>query len=270
MSFDKYQVRSVAMAFDHAKAGLGANQVNLELRRNMNAEREIITTLKDMGQDRLVNLTSCFDDARISFAFYAGDGIVAKVIPKDFDTDDQFIHHLPAITSHTVRGELDDFSIKLYPWVPGSYTTQKDVETLRTTMNAVGENFSNGDDTPRNVHKMPDKNGTLVGIDSNMYISAYNGKNTPPELLEHWNRYLALMFPVYKESRVPEQTQDTDFQFRSIHDREAGIVGFDAMRYLEDGKDPIIMAAENPHVQKKSFWGSIFGSWGASNQHEPG
>lgn len=262
MSSDKHKIRSTVMAFDHAKASLGPNETNLQLRRNYGAEQEIITKLSDMGQNRLVNLTHCFNDARISFAFYAGNGIVAKVIPSSYDDRTDYIHHLPHITEDRVKGQLDDFTIKTYPWVPGCYTTKEDVEELRSILSTVGMNYSLGDDTMRNVHKLPDKNQTLIGIDSSMYTSAYNGETVPDGLQAKWQEYLETVFPIYKERVIPAQTQDTNFNFISLHDREASLVGFDAIRFVERGEDPILtQAPPEPVAEKKSFFDSLFSGW---------
>lgn len=80
---------------------------------------------------------------------------------------------------------------------------------------------------PRNVHRMPDKIGTLVGVDSNMYVKKSHNLGVPTHLVEAWNKYIHEMYPIYDLGEVPAQTQDTDFSFHSIHNRDTNIIGFD-------------------------------------------
>ena len=132
--------------------------------------------------------------------------------------------------------------------------------------------FLVNDDDPRNIHTMPDEHHTLVGIDASMYTSAHNGRRNSPELEAAWKKYIETVFPIYKTGKIPHQTPDTDFQFRSLHDRESGILGFDSERFLEEGKDPIIRATNKLTNETQSIWQRLFGWNGNNNEpnaHEP-
>ena len=108
---------------------------------------------------------------------------------------------------------------------------------------------------------MPDEHHTLVGIDASMYTTAHNGRSRSPELEQAWRQYIETVFPIYKTKKIPKQTPDTDFQLRSIHDRESGILGFDSVRFLEEGKDPIVRATNKLTTETQSIWDRLF-SWG--------
>ncbi len=271
---DKNKVRPVSMAFEVAKQELGGpprtNAMVALLNADWRAEAQITSAIKAMGQHHLVNLTHSYEESAMSLAFYAGDGIVTKVMRASEHDKSQPIYNVPEISSTRLETELDNVVINTYPWVPGSFTPEHEIEQLRTKMQTVGLDFSNGDDQPRNFHKMPDKQGTLVGIDASMYTSAYNGKQHPEELKQYWRQYMETMFPVYREGVTP-QSAETSFAFRSIHDRQTGIHGFNSDLYIVKGEDPIIRdAAEELTQETKSIWNRLFGSWGAKpDAHEP-
>lgn len=267
----KHEVRSAHGAFDAACAGLGLNATTYVLNRDWKAKNVIVSHLQEMGQTRFVNMTHKYAESAMSVVLYAGDGIVTKVM-NDCDYDkSSTIYNLPAITSERVGTEDNKFVINTYPWLSKGFVSRDDIEELRTKMKTVGLNFATNDDEPRNIHMMPDKNNTLVGIDASMYTSAYNGETSSPELEAAWKQYVETVFPIYKSREIPRQTNETNFQFRSIHDRESGIVGFDSDRFLDLGKDPILKAVEKLSDANQSIWTKLFGSWMPSphDSHEP-
>lgn len=267
ISSSKHKVRSLYDAFDYACSTLGMNATTFVFNRDYKAKQAVVTQLREMGQTHLINLSHKYTDGAIALPFYAGDGIVAKVMRhSDYDKS-RPIYNVPAISSEKVDTEYDTFVINTYPWIPGGYVSQDDVEELRVKMQSVGLDFSEKDDNPRNFHRMPDAHHTLVGIDADMYTWAKNGNIQPTALGAAWIEYMETIFPIYKEGKVPAQTADTNFQFRSIHDRESGIIGFDSDRFLVDGKSPIITNIPKL-AAKQSLWGHIFGSWGRKHDKQ--
>ena len=264
ISSSKHEVRSVHAAFDRARLTLGLNSTAYALNHGegWRAQGLIISRLQEMGQTRLINLSHKYTDSAIAMPFYAGDGIVTKVMRQsDYDKTNP-IYNLPAITSEKVNTPVDTFVINTYPWIPGGYVTPDEIEEIRTKMQAVGLDFAENDDDPRNFHKMPDANHTLIGIDASMYTTARNGKRQPEELGEAWRQYIEAIFPIYKTGEVPRQTAETSFQFRSIHDRETDVIGFDSTRFLEEGRDPIMRAAKQLSSQSRPIWERLFGWMG--------
>ncbi len=249
-------IRPIWAALDHACEGLTLNDVVKKMQYDHKAQPAILEALRDIGIRRLINLTQKSDQAMIALSFYAGDGIVAKIIPQDhFDKSDP-IYSMPPITSQKVTTDDREYIVATYPWIAPGSVVRSDIEELREILQNQGMDFSENDDSPKNVHRMPDKNGTLVGIDSNMYEDARNGQTIDPELKQAWHDYIEELYPIYKSGIIPAQTQDTNFEFVSIHNEDTVFAGFDAS--LED---PIIKTPE-PEPAKKSFWDFLSGSGG--------
>lgn len=247
----KNEVKTIPFALDYARAALGQNTIAQRLAQDWKATSLITTKLRDMGQTHAINLTHKYSDAAISLALYSGDGIVTKIIPGDFFDRDSPIHTLPPITLDSVESGDREYVIATYPYVRGGGVSQHSIEELRTVMNNVGLRFTNGDDRPDNVHRMPDKMGTLVGIDADMFI----GTKTPDHeaLRAQWQTYLEGMYPsLYVDRNLPIHSENTDFRFISIHDRDTKILGFDAGR-----EDPIIMREDQEEREHGSFWGNF-------------
>lgn len=241
-------IRPLWAALDHACEGLTLNDVVKKMEYDHKAQPAIINALKDMGIRRLVSLTNKSSEAMMALSFYAGDGIVAKIIPADsFDKSDP-IYSMPPIEETKITTDSREYIVATYPWIPRGNVAQQDVENLRKTLRNKGIDFQLNDDSPKNVHRIPDKNGTLVGIDSNMYENARNGQTINSELKQAWRDYVEEIYPIYKSGITPAQTQNTNFEFVSIHNENTKFAGFDA-----DLDDPIIPMSE-PKPTHKSFW----------------
>lgn len=247
-------IRPIWAALDHACAGLTLNDVVQKITHDHKAQPAIIDALRDMGINRLGNLTKKSDEAMIALSFYAGDGIVAKIIPADYFDKSDPIYSMPPITSTKVTTDDREYIIATYPWISSGGVTQSEIEELREILRNQGIDFSKNDDSPKNIHRMPDKNGTLVGIDSNMYENANNDQTINPDLKKAWREYIEEIFPIYKSGVVPAQTESTSFEFVSIHNENATFSGFDA-----NLENPIIKTPE-PKPAKKSFWSFLSGS----------
>ncbi|PCK00489.1 MAG: hypothetical protein COA45_01535 [Zetaproteobacteria bacterium] len=241
-------IRPLWAALDHACAGLKLNDVVKKMEYDHQAQPAIINELKNMGITRLVNLTQKSDQAMIALSFYAGDGIIAKIIPRDYFDDSDPIYSMPPITSTKIETDDREYIVATYPWIAPGGVTQSEIEELKETLKNQGMRFSENDDNPKNVHRMPDKNGTLVGIDSSMYQSTYKGKTQSPEIKQAWREYIEDIFPIYKTGIIKPQTESTSFNYISIHNSQMTVAGFDA-----DLDNPIIPMPE-PKPAKKSFW----------------
>jgi len=79
------------------------------------AENAAAQVLHKMGQKRLVALTHRPSEAQIALAYYAGNGVVVKVIPKDFLGQPESIYHAPAISSETIEANERAFVVRTYP-----------------------------------------------------------------------------------------------------------------------------------------------------------
>jgi len=245
----KNKIRPIIFAFEYARAGMGYNRTTTQLEIDQEGHDVIVQKLRDMGQTRFINLTHRYIDATMSLALYAGDGIVSKVIPANFYDYSEPIHSMPPITSEKITAGDYNYMIETYPLLSSGGVDKDDVERLRVIMNRVGIDFSPKDDTPRNVHVLPDKNRTLTGIDADMFRKINNGKSLSAKLRESWKEYVHALYPVYQTGISP-QTDDTNFDFISIHDKSTDLVEFDITK-----DDPIIRGA-NVQIKpgKGSFW----------------
>ncbi len=189
---------------------------------------------RDLGQKKLIPLSKTFIQSTTAMAFYAGDGLVVKVIPRDFLGQPDVFMHLPALTQKTIKTRDNEFVVKTYPYIPPGKVTQADIEHMRQTLQKYGLNFDEGDDQAKNVHRLPNKDRTMIGIDSSMFRddSRNNRQNVPDKLVNNWHNFIHALYPIYadveKTGEIPKQTEDTDFRFISIHDRNAETLRFDA------------------------------------------
>lgn len=262
MTHSKYQVRSIGAAFDHACAGLGfahtglgANEVTKRLNADPRLALRVTDHLKSMGQHHLINLTHTYDEACMALAFYAGNGIVAKVIPEDFFDHSKPVYQMPPITYDRIANddECSGLIVATYPWLAQSLITMRDLDQHQITINSLGMDFGNGDKSDKNFRRIPDRNGTITSIDSSAYKGVNNGKTTPPHAYTAWHdAYIPEIYPIYKTGEILPQDNKTDFTFKSIHNPNHGIAGFDHTK-----ENPIIRAAPKP---QRTFWQNLFSS----------
>lgn len=192
---------------------------------------KIADVLNERGQRRFVNLARNSQDARISIPLYAGNGLVFKIIPESYaDSSKTELFKLPAITVDRVDGRDASFLVKSYPWVAGGGVTSQDIESLREKLHSVGLEFNAQDDKPRNIHRLPDKDRTLVCIDEDIY----HGKLNNTDLAQAWVEYVHDIFPIYQRAELPRQDMSQNFSFYSIHDKAAEQRSFRPDRVLSD------------------------------------
>lgn len=256
-------IRSIHGAFDHAcaslgnvYAGMGENEVTLRLNRDLKARDALVRAMSDMGLNKLINLTTCYDDARISLVFYAGDGVVAKVIPQNYFDDSNPIHSLPPVTMQKIdAGEFtgQGFIIATYPYLTDAYIPESRFKQHEAYMNEFGLTADKNETDIRNFRLLTDAAGTITTIDAQVYMSAHNGNTLPQKTRDAWREYLSLMYPMYKSGVIPAQSDKTDFSFRSFHDRTVNLQGFDARR-----PDPIITAPQANKKKDAGFWNFLF------------
>lgn len=227
------------------------NEVTNWIKYDRQANDALSGTLREMGQTRFINMTSGIMDARVSLVLYAGNGNVVKIMPTSFSGDD-LVFQMPPISQRRVQTEDRDYTICTYPWLAEHKPcTQEDVEILRKDIGILGMEFIEGDDTPRNLKRLPDREGTLVSIDADTFRISRDGLNHGPELLAAWHEYLTELFPVYRDGTIPRQTKDTNFDFFMNYNREARLSRFDPL-----AASPIVYLTADgaPTSKKHSFW----------------
>tara|TARA_R110001592_G_scaffold20926_10_gene84669 strand:+ start:5027 stop:5803 length:777 start_codon:yes stop_codon:yes gene_type:complete len=250
--------QSIFGVLDSMRAGMGFNQVAHRLNASLDDTNKITSKLHEMGQTRLIPLTNRYKDARVALAFYSGDGIVTKIVPSDFYDQQDTIYSLPPITSERIRGNNWDYIVDTYPFVAKGKIKSEEVEDMRSRMQDVGLTFNNPWGEARNIHRMPDQNQTLIGIDSGMFIDAGNRNHISLELKESWKSYISTVFPIYENGIVSPQSADTNFEFISLHAPNTDIVGFD---HTKD--NPIIRESdiEPPRKLREGFVESLLSSF---------
>ena len=227
-----------------------SNPMNATISRLAMSEEDILKvhrTLRDMGQGRFINLSRSFPVSATALALYAGDGIVAKVIgERELSHFNDIIYHVPSIRKEVVEGRDERFHIRFYPWIPPGNVTQDTVNGFKDTLlRRYGLGFNPGDAYPKNVHTLPDRSGTLVGIDSHMYHEAKTGRTISNRELSAWHSYMHALYPIYAVGNVAPQNENTNFQPVSLHNPSAGLISYDD--YLSGSADPALdNLAANP------------------------
>ncbi len=237
MSYDFDEAEGFLHAINKACASMTLNDTV----RRLESDPEAVMLLKkaiseQIGQDTFVNLTNSSKQAMTAIALYAGDGIVTKIIPRSalaMSTD--VIYHLPAVTTLEVSSEQNDFVVKTYPYVDPSNVTQSQVDEFGEVIALAGMKFNNGDGMPKNVHRLPDANGTFIGIDSNMYGYGEEGSLITDELRQAWMDYIYELYPIYENRVIPRQSDDTNFDAISLHDPSVADNVFDIEMFKEEG-----------------------------------
>ncbi|MCB1841259.1 MAG: hypothetical protein KDI61_13515 [Alphaproteobacteria bacterium] len=248
----RYKVPVIASeAFNDATAEMIFNEVTNWIKYDPQANEALSLALREMGQRRFISMTSGIMDSRVSLVLYAGNGHVVKIIPSSYSPKD-YVFQMPPISERKVQTDQRDYLICTYPWLAEhKESTRADVEMLRKETGILGQEFIPGDDTPRNIRRLPDAEQTLVSIDADTFTTSRDGLNYGPELLAAWHEYLAELFPVYKLGALPPQTSDTSFDFVMNYNREARLSRFDPL-----APSPIVhMTADGaPTSKKHSFW----------------
>lgn len=210
--------RNFLNAFNDVSQAMTLNATVKHLEYDDYTVLRIQDLLKSMGQTKFVQMTRKSADAMVSVPLYAGNGIVVKIIPQNYsDRSKCDLFKLPPISVDRIEGRHGEFFIKTYPWLSPRGVTQASINEMRSLLSGVGLTFNENEDTPRNIHRLPDKRGTLISVDEDIY----HGSLTMPRLSEAWVDYVRSIFPIYEEGRIPPQNEQTDFSFVSIHDRRA-------------------------------------------------
>lgn len=204
--------------FNQVSRAMTLNATVRSLEYDDNTVMEIQRLLREMGQTKFVQMTRRSADAMISVPLYAGNGIVVKIIPQNFaDRSTCSLFKLPPISEDTVSGKNTEFLIKTYPWLSPRGVTRASIEEMKRQLGRVGLVFNENEDTPRNIHRLPDRRGTLISVDEDIY----HGRLTMPRLSQAWVDYVHSIFLIYQEGRIAPQDDRTDYSFVSIHDRRA-------------------------------------------------
>lgn len=244
--------KSFVFAFNEASACMTLNESVRRLDVDERALFRIADVLNERGQKRFINLARNSQDARISIPLYAGNGLVFKIIPESYaDSSKTELFKLPAITVDHVQGRDTSFLIKSYPWVAGGGVTSQDIESLREKLHSVGLEFNTQDDKPRNIHRLPDKDRTLVCIDEDIY----HGKLNNTDLAQAWVDYVHDIFPIYQRAELPRQDTNQDFSYYSIHDKSAELKTFRPDRVVNDA---VLDTEQGVSVQEKQSFSRRF------------
>lgn len=274
MSFNnnKNCVRTTFEAFNYYSAALWHNHTISELRRDYDAMERIVKYFAhDLGQKHLVNLAHKYSDSAVSLAFYAGNGIVTKVNVAERNAKAASPHLLPPITTHQIQGKHREFDITTYPYVRPGLVSDVNIDELKVTLGRFGVGIIDGDDDPRNFHRLPDRNETIVSIDSDVYKTvSFDNVALQRELGKYWEEYLAQVYPIYNGAQIERQDENTEFSFTSLHDPQVQVRGFDALQYIDHGHSPIIsrtlpVVPENKN--RKSLWASLARLWPSEEAH---
>lgn len=218
-----------------------SNPMNATISRLGRSEQDVINVhraLRSMGQGRFINLSRSFPVSATVLALYAGDGIVAKVIgERELSHVNDVIYHIPAIKKDIVEGQEERYHIRLYPWInPGNVSQDRVNGFAGMLQQRYGLGFNPGDAYPKNVHTLPDRTGTLVGIDSHMYHVVKTGMTISDRELSAWHSYMHSLFPIYDVGDVAPQNDNTSFEAVSLHNRASGLISYDD--YLANWQNP--------------------------------
>jgi hypothetical protein len=230
LSMEVVEPKGFLETFNHLSPSMGLNASVIKLERDDNAVLEIMRTLRDQGQRRFVPLVKISSDALASVPLYAGNGIVFKIMAQSCSTpSESTLFKLPPITVDTVPGRNEDFLIKSYPWLSPRGVTRESLENLREVLESLGARIKPKECQPRNIHRLPDRFGTLISVDEDIY----DGKPIDPVISDAWLDYIYSIFPIYEKGAIPPQDDQTDFSFVSIHDRKAAQYTFSGCRVVE-------------------------------------
>lgn len=142
---------------------LPTNQAVADLAYDFKGQAVVDGVLAGWGQQRFVPLIGVHSSSQISLPLYAGDGLVAKVTPARYETAEPRPYVLPPIRRRTVEAGYSDYHVQLFPFVATGSVTVEDVEIMRGKLAEAGYRFSNGDDRPDNLGRMP--GGELCVLD---------------------------------------------------------------------------------------------------------
>lgn len=209
-----------------------SNPMNATIAALSNGNDDDVITVRNalrrFGQEKFINLSRSYPMSASALAMYAGDGIVAKVIlEKELSQLNDVVYHLPSIKSLVVEGKNERFHIRFYPWVPTGDVGAKEIALFTAEIEKFGMVFNAGDNFPKNIHRLPDKAATLIGIDSDMFHASSSGVFIPAHVRSSWHAYLHALYPIYDVAEVSPQTPETVFTEKSLHNPAAGLVSFE-------------------------------------------
>lgn len=236
---------------------LSFNNLNRELvhlseleDRSYSVVSQISKVLSQYGQKKFIHLGSGFREAMVAIALYCGNGLVAKVIPSSCSDNlpdiveegkGRAMFLLPSIRSIDVKGNspVCDFKIKYYPFIANSNITKEDVEGYRKKIKNFGLDIKDGDEKLINFKRLPDKNGTIVGIDADMLYTydrlKFEGQE---EEIFKWLNHLQKLFPIYNSKEIYPQNSNTDFSFESmLACKEAKFLDYNNIQKAESKKE---------------------------------
>lgn len=174
----------------------------------------LISTLGEMGQRKFIPLVHERDRSRISFALYAGDGVVTKVTPEIYMVHEAMPFVVPPFAQKHINND-DAMSgalvIENYPYIDTKSVAESDVKAMRALLDAHGMRFREQDDRADNIGRLPD--GTLAVLDSNavMFKEGYDPVKLAQDV-QQWQKKIATIYPAfYAQGYSFKQTDKTDF-----------------------------------------------------------
>lgn len=246
---------TTADAFNQAAMCLPTNAAIKRINTCYDDFVAVAKTFAQMGQRRFINLARKSSDSNIAWALYGGNGLVFKVIPEDYaNRSKSYLYTLPPITSTPVKSVDRGYIINTYPYIKNNNVTEEDVEYMRGVIANAGLNYSPGDDAPRNLRRMPDKDSTITGIDDDMYSRKQGTAKQPQAIQELWTEYVHALFPIYKTQQIEPQNNSTDFSFISIHDENSHVIGFDPQSGAKFKQELAKPRTSLWSIFSKNFW----------------
>jgi hypothetical protein len=177
------------------------------------AQITIDKALRKMGQTKFVNMVNDRDQAAISLALYAGDGVVTKITPVEYASSEKLPLVLPAFRAERVDcgDAIGSFMIQNFPYLDVSSVTQQDVKDMSARLESHGMKFRDGDARPDNIGRLPD--GSLAVLDGGA-VQLKDGYDR--ELLHRqaaeWEQKIQALYPMFNGAGAEfSQSEKTDF-----------------------------------------------------------
>lgn len=215
MAYDILKAKSFADIFELHSLTCPANETVRLLIPEVPAQLQMIQAFAQMKQTKFVNLVKDQDDARISMALYAGDGIVTKVTPEGYAALEDLPFVMFPFAKRRVEGteRSGSFLIENYPCLTVSQS-ETDVKTMKDILARCGLAFAEQDDRPRNIGILQD--GSLAVLDSNAVKVRTNDRLALIQQCQEWRDRMAQLYPkLYARDYNYQQSAQTDYRIKS-------------------------------------------------------
>lgn len=218
-------------SFNHLTAEIHKRSELLD--KNFSTTTEIMKILKSHNTKRFIHLGPGFREANIAIALYSANGTVNKIIPDMFSDNLPDINGdgkgtapylLPSITSDYIEGNspICAFKVKTYPYLKPGNVTMSDIEKFKKNLAKYGLEIKEHDAHPRNIHRLPDKAGTMVCIDADM-LDVFDKDlfMSQKDEVNRWKEYVEDIYPIYKTPEIIPELQKDFGKKISLHDKTA-------------------------------------------------